>query len=83
MDDIKRKIESGDEIRKILHSSGAVTPHLARLEEVASTMREVEWSMMRRTAAARAVATRAAAASAAAAAATAIASNSSNLSAGE
>jgi hypothetical protein len=54
MDDKKRKFDSGDDIRKILHDSGAVTPHLARLEEVASKMRQVEWTMMRRAAAAAA-----------------------------
>jgi hypothetical protein len=55
MSDKKRMFDSGDDIRKILHDSGAVTPHLARLEEVASKMRQVEWTMMRRAAAATAV----------------------------
>jgi hypothetical protein len=52
MDDKKPKFDSGDDIRKILHDSGAVTPHLTRLEHVASKMRQVEWTMMRRAAAA-------------------------------
>jgi hypothetical protein len=80
MDEIKRKFDTGDDIRKILHGSGAVTPHLARLEEVASKMRQVEWSMMRRAAAAGAATP---AATAAVAAATAMAANSFNLPVGE
>lgn len=42
------EIDGGDEIRKILHGSGFMNPHLKRLEEVASKMRQVEWNMMRR-----------------------------------
>ena len=55
MNDNKSKLDSGDDIRDILHDSGAVTPHLKRLEEVASMMRHVEWTMMRRAAAAGAL----------------------------
>ena len=56
MNDIKRKFDSGDDIRRILGSSGGGTPYLSRLEEVAAKMRQAEWTMMRRAAAASATA---------------------------
>ncbi len=39
-----------DEIQNILRHSGVVSPHLQRLEEIASKMWEAEWKMMRRVA---------------------------------
>lgn len=45
------RVETNDEIQAILRQVGIYTPHLERLHQVSLEMREMEWRMMRRTAA--------------------------------
>ena len=45
-----RKSEAHDDIHSILWHSGVFSPHLERLERLSSSMRELEWKMMKRAA---------------------------------
>lgn len=47
-----RSTEAHDEIYSILRLAGVFSPQLDRLERISSEMREVEWKLMRRAAAA-------------------------------
>jgi hypothetical protein len=44
------KTEAHDDIHSILRHSGVFSPHLERLERLSSSMRELEWKMMKRAA---------------------------------
>jgi hypothetical protein len=44
------RVEAHDDIQSILRHAGIFAPHLERLMQVSSEMREMEWRMMRRAA---------------------------------
>jgi hypothetical protein len=46
----KMRVEAHDDIQSILRHTGMFTPHLERMLQVSSEMREMEWRMLRRAA---------------------------------
>jgi hypothetical protein len=48
--DEHKKLDTGDDIRAILHLSGMFSARLDRFEEVSSRMRQLEWKLMKRAA---------------------------------
>jgi hypothetical protein len=50
-----KKPELQDDIQIILRHSGVTSPYLDRMRQVAFEMKELEWKMMKRAAAARSV----------------------------
>ena len=47
----KMRVEANDDIQSILRHTGLFNPHLERLLQVSSEMRDMEWRIMRRAAA--------------------------------
>lgn len=46
----KKRFDSGDDIRAILHHSGVASTRLERFEKVSSQMWNLEWKMLKRAA---------------------------------
>jgi hypothetical protein len=51
VDKLKTRKQAHDEIRLILSHTGMFTRRLERMEQVSTEMQELEWKIMRRTAA--------------------------------